>query len=303
MSALIVHEPGLLTTVQDLGRRGHASVGVSTAGAADTLALRIANRLVANPDTDAGLEITLSRAEFSTTADTRIAIAGPSPAATIDGRAALPLRSITLRAGERLVIDPPRAGVRTYVAFAGGIRTTPVLASRATHATTSLGAHHHRPLKPGDELPFACITAHEPTVDRARFVELLRTSYTPRLRTLDGNALACTVDPRSDRTGVRLMPDTPLPPSEPIDPEPMHPGGIQHTPDGALVALGPDAATTGGYPVIATVALVDMPALAQLRPHTRCTLSPITIDEAVALLRTRERLLDEAIPPTPPGDA
>jgi len=46
MSLIEVRAPGLLTTVQDLGREGFGPMGVSPSGAADPLALRIANRLV-----------------------------------------------------------------------------------------------------------------------------------------------------------------------------------------------------------------------------------------------------------------
>ncbi|MEM1422674.1 MAG: biotin-dependent carboxyltransferase family protein [Planctomycetota bacterium] len=304
MSVLTVLDPGLLCTVQDTGRHGHASLGVAHAGAADTVALRIANRLVANRDDDAALEITLSAASFTASVDTRIAFAGAATRASIDTRDAYPLLATALRAGETLTIHAPPDGARTYLAIAGGVRTAPVMGSRSTHASTGFGSPHDGPLHAGDTLPITRRDRH-PTVhaDRIALIELLRARRSTTIRTIGGPRTACTVDPRSDRTGVRLLPDQPLPSSAPTDPEPVHPGAIQHTPDGALVALGPDAATTGGYPIVASIALVDLPVLAQLRPRDRCTLTPITIDEACALLRARERLLDNAIPSAPTPDA
>ena len=296
MSVIVVHDPGLLATVQDLGRPGHAALGVSRSGAADTLALRTANRLLANEDDDAGIELTMTGGSFETAVDTRVALAGAPCDATIGGRPLYPLRATRVRAGQRITVGPARRGVRTYLCIAGGLRTDPVLGSRSTHASSGFGAPDRRPLRAGDELPIgdAERTAHD--TDRDALVELVRSAYTHRLRTLGGRRIHCTVAPRSDRTGTRLIPDSALPACDPIQPEATHHGAIQQTPDGALVALGPDGAPTGGYPLLGTVALADLPALAQLRPNDSCELTPVALGEALRLLREREALLDAAIP-------
>ncbi|GAB4551007.1 MAG: biotin-dependent carboxyltransferase family protein [Phycisphaerales bacterium] len=297
MNHLIVERVGLLASVQDLGRPGHGSIGVSRSGAADTLALRIANRLLGNDDRDAGIEVTLLGGVFTATCDTHIALAGAPCGATIDGREVFPLRPLTLRAGERLELAPTTSGVHTYIAVAGGVRTQPVLGSRSTHTTTGFGSDAGRALRAGDRLPITHTTARAPDVDRDALMRLARPALAARVRTVGGHALRCAVDRRADRMGTRLLPERPLAPASPIVPEAMFHGVVQHTPDGALIALGPDAAPTGGYPVFATVIDADLPALAQLRPGARVELIPVSIEQAWRLAREQAALLDTALPP------
>ena len=101
MSLLIVR-PGMLASVQDLGRHGHRQLGICPGGALDTLALTLANRLVGNADKAAGLELTLGGSEIRFEQDTRIALAGESFGATLDGAPVAPYWSVPVRAGQAL---------------------------------------------------------------------------------------------------------------------------------------------------------------------------------------------------------
>ena len=58
MSIEVLH-PGLLTTVQDLGRTGYQRFGVSVSGAVDPRSAAVANILAGNPDGEAVLECTV----------------------------------------------------------------------------------------------------------------------------------------------------------------------------------------------------------------------------------------------------
>lgn len=311
---IAIEDPGLLTTVQDLGRIGHGAIGVATSGAADPLALLLANRLLGNSDNDAALETTLNGCAIRAHADTRIAIAGAACNATIRGssgeRLAPVLRALPLRAGDTLTISPAQRGVRTYIALAGGVQTPMVLGSRSTHATSGFGSPHDRPLRTGDELPLCVGRTRAVTGERDALLDIARAALVSRLRVVPGihaeitAPITRTVGRASDRVGVRLEgPAIDLKTPAQIPSEAMHHGAIQRTPDGTLVALGPDGAPTGGYPVVASVALVDLPVLGQLRPGEAVQLVPVIIEGAIRALHEREKLLDRALRVRHDGDA
>ena len=132
MGAVLVVKPGLLTTVQDLGRYGHQESGVPVAGPMDTFSHRLANQLVGNGTDAATLEITLLGPELIVEADTTIAIAGAHFEVACDDRAVALNMSFAVRRGQRIKFGRIVQGARAYLAVAGGLQTDPVLGSRAT---------------------------------------------------------------------------------------------------------------------------------------------------------------------------
>jgi biotin-dependent carboxylase-like uncharacterized protein len=267
-----VLRPGPLATVQDLGRHGHAALGVGTAGAADRAALRLANRLVGNPEGAAGIEITLGgfAARFADFA--RIALAGaPCAGATMHA-------PLYVRAGEELRLGPAEAGLRTYLAVAGGIDVPPVLGSRSTDTLAGLGPAR---LRAGDRLPVGAARGEPPGVDAAPVAPLssdpvLHLLAGPRADWFGEDALAALVHARwevtadADRVGIRL--DGPRlarreeAAGRELESEGMVEGALQVPPEGRPVLFLADHPVTGGYPVIAVVAERDIGAAAQLRP-------------------------------------
>lgn len=298
MNAISVIDAGLRSTVQDLGRHGHAHRGVAPSGAADAIALCLGNRLLGNDDNAAAIETTLTGGAFRFDAECVIVVSGAPCEAHTPGRPIPMLRLVTIHTGDTLTLGPASQGVRTYLCVAGGVRTEPVLGSRSVHATSGFGASGGRTLREGDTVRFEVCEHDEPPVDRAALLVLSREAMSSRLRVVgDLPAMPVTVGRHSDRTGVRLEPDEPIEgTAATMDSEAMHPGAIQATPDGNLVALGPDGAPTGGYRVVASVIGADLPVLAQRRPGERVRLEPVTIDEARALLRRQRDLLDRAVP-------
>jgi biotin-dependent carboxylase-like uncharacterized protein len=277
----VVARAGLLTTVQDLGRHGAAHLGVSPAGAADPASLRLANRLVGNPEAAAGLETTLLGADVRLTAARWVAVtgAGCEVAIRVDGRdhPTDADRPRYLRAGATLSIGPARWGVRSYLAVSGGIAVEPTLGSRSTDTLSRLGPP---PLKDGDVLPLgdpggepaAVDVVPRPSVPAAVDVRLVRG---PRdraltdaaLRTLTGRTYQVT--PESDRVGVRLD----GPPLErsgdaAVPSEGIVLGAVQVPPSGLPLVFLADHPTTGGYPVVAVVHPADLWLVAQSRPGT-----------------------------------
>jgi biotin-dependent carboxylase-like uncharacterized protein len=273
-----VLDPGALTTVQDLGRPGWAHLGVPRSGAADTRSLRLANRLVANPDGAAALETTLVGPRLRLTADAMVAITG----ATVDARAGdrtVPMNApVYLRAGAVLEIGAATAGLRTYVAVRGGLACERTLGSASTDLLTGLGP---RPLRAGDELAVDRAPDTFPAVDVApaappEDAPCLGIVFGPRAdwftdearRRLTGGGYE--VSDTSNRVGIRLLgPELPRDGEDELPSEGMIAGALQVPPSGTPILLLADHPTTGGYPVIAVVRRRDLPAAGQLRPGQR----------------------------------
>jgi len=294
---LEILEPGLLTTVQDLGRRGREHLGVPRAGAADSLAIAGANLLAGNDRAAAALECTLVGPTFRALQALGIGLAGADLGAVVTpgGRRLEPWRRHRLDPGEVVDLEAPgdeSTGCRAYVAIEGGIDVPVVLGSRSTSLVGAFGGLEGRQLRSGDVLRIradAEPSATSDDADGARATELHDRWVALRSRgsvgVLPGPAVrddpdaaaalaalvrrAWTVSGHSDRRGLRLeTADEPLISGTGAD-RPSHgvlPGAIQLTPSGQPLVLMPDAGTTGGYPVIGVVRTADLPALGQLVP-------------------------------------
>ncbi len=274
---IVVVAPGPLTTVQDLGRPGLASLGVPLAGAVDRAALRAANRLVGNASRAAGLETTLAGPTLLFETDAVVAVAGGRCDVVVGDRVVGAGCAVTVRRGEQVRLGPVTLGLRSYLAVRGGIDVPPVLGSRSTCTLSGLGP---APLAAGDRLPIGSAVAG--AVGAAE--ELPAIAAEPVLRVVPGprddafvegalDTLASSsyiVSSRSDRTGVRLegavlqrVSDGELPS------EGVVPGAVQVPPDGQPILFLGNCPTTGGYPVIGVVLPADLAHAAQARPGTR----------------------------------
>ena len=309
---LHVIRPGPLATIQDLGRHGWAAYGYATSGALDIPALALANRLVGNPEGAAAIEITGGTAAFEARDDLLIALAGADAGATLDGEP-LPLcRARWMRQGALLRLDRPRHGLRTYIAVAGGIATSPVLGSRATDLVAGLGGLDGRPLRQGDILPIGPPPTPAqgwllppPNPDSHMEAVILRVVLGPRHDWFDPATLALfaaatfAVSPRSDRTGLRLVGAAILPAHQgSLASEGVTPGAIQIPPDGQPILLLADCRGVGGYPVIAAVISADLPLAGQLPAGARIRFHPLDIAAARAAARA-SRAAFEALPLRP----
>ncbi len=157
---LEVLRPGPLATVQDLGRHGLGSLGVPPSGAADTASLTLANLLVGNPPGAAGLELTMGRAAFRCAGAARLAVTGAPAPVRLAATAGEPPAEIAFGMafeaadGAVVTIGAPPAGLRSYLAVAGGIDVPPVLGSRSCDLHSGLGGG---PLQPGEILPVGSV--------------------------------------------------------------------------------------------------------------------------------------------------
>ena len=316
--SLRILRPGLLTTVQDLGRFGYQQNGIIVSGAMDALALRVANRLVGNDDTAAGLEITLLGPRIRFEAAHLIALTGAHLSPTLNGQPVTGNRAVWVATGTELAFGPAVAGCRAYLAVAGGVAVPLVLGSRSTYLRAGFGGHEGRALRSGDALPVGALT-----VVGNRLVQQLarpeaawaaasftpgpalcpRPQYRPVLRAVRGPEYGqfaaasqrafwqepCTVTPAADRMGYRLH-GPPLVRREETEllSSAVTFGTVQVPAGGQPIVLMADHQTTGGYPRIAQVISVDWPALAQAAPGQQLRFREVSVAEAQALYAARE---------------
>ncbi len=305
MASVLVLKPGMLTTIQDLGRWGFQDSGVPVAGPMDAYSHRLANRLVGNPDTAATLEITLIGPELQFDGEVTCALAGADLPARLDG-AVVPMgRAWTARSGARLSLGVRRRGARAYLAVRGGFDVPPVFGSRATHLLSAMGGVGGRAIASGDRLPVGTSAGTprrgEPLARpeggaRVRVVWGPQNEYfTAAAReTLVGSRFVVT--PQSNRQGYRLEgpslahagPADILSDATPI-------GSLQVPASGQPILLMADRQTTGGYPKIATVITADLPLVGQLAPGDWIEFTACSLDEARRALVERERALGAAV--------
>lgn len=299
---LEVIEPGLQTTVQDRGRPGHARFGVSAAGAADPLAYALANRLAGNEAGEAALEMTLLGPTLRFHYEGVVALAGADMRAELDGQSFPCWESRRVVSGAVLKCGAAAAGARTYLAVEGGFDLPPFLGSRSTHLPSHLGGLEGRALRRGDRLSLGAASAPARSELRLGRGGLERVALRPGLRVTAGAQASrfdaearrlfgtseFTVSSTSDRMGIRFDGADIAPPGEGRMPsEGMPLGAIQVPPGGAPILLFVDHQTTGGYPVIASVAAADAWRAGQLRPGARVRFE--TIDAATAREAYREQ--------------
>jgi antagonist of KipI len=312
VSVLAVQDGGPLTTIQDAGRFGHLRVGIPTSGPMDRAAFLLANRLVGNPDDAAALECTLMGPRLELTDARLVAVTGADMTPTVNG-AAIPMwEAVPLRAGDVLKLGPARAGVRAYVAVAGGLDTPRVLGSRSTYVRGRLGGLGGRAIRKGDRLPLgtasvSCAGARPRRLRAGRAPGYgteaeVAVTLGPQEDRFTPAGIAAFLEgpyelsPQSDRMGARLKgPFIEHTRGHDIVSDGVPMGGVQVVGDGQPIVLLADRQSAGGYTKIATVCSFDLPRIAQLKPGGRLTFRRVTVAEAHAMLRDSIRALDTAI--------
>ena len=301
MARLTVIRPGMLTTVQDLGRWGYQDRGVPVAGPMDERSHRFANTLVGNDERAAALEITLMGPELSADVDVVCAAAGAVFRLTVDGRAVAMHAPFTLRAGETLKFGERVTGARASLAVQGGLDLPLVFGSRATSLVSRMGPFGGRALAAGDQVPVGHASEGSPPTARPVIPRIpsggarVRVMLGPHESMFTAEAIETfrqsrfVVTPQSNRMGYRLE-GPPIRHAGPADilsdATPM--GSLQVPASGLPILLMADRQTTGGYPKIATVITADLPLAGQLAPGDWIEFLPCTRDDAItALRRTR----------------
>ena len=313
-----VINPGLATTIQDLGRPGYYHLGIPIGGAMDRYSLRAANLLVGNDEGVAALETVFTGPELEFQADTTVAVTGAELPPILDGEPQQTWTPIEVRAGQSLKFDYLRSGARSYIAFQGGIATSPALGSRSTYAIGALGGVDGRAIAADDELPLGEQTGN-PSLGTTIPDELRRLPAIPaKLRVVIGLywhriteesgeeffSHPWKVASEADRMGYRFQGGKPLqfidrvPPfgagSDPSNiTDACYPYGSIQVPGGTEpIVLHRDAVSGGGYFMLGTVISADMDYIGQLQPHMEINFERTDIEGALEARSERSNMLD-----------
>jgi antagonist of KipI len=311
--SLKIVKPGVLSTIQDTGRRGYQKFGIIESGAMDHFALKAANILVGNVPNEAVIESTILGPTIYFDAPTLISICGGDFTATINGHVVPQWRPVFLEEGSILKMGSAKTGIRAYIAVSGGFDLPKEMDSRSTYLRAGIGGFHGRALQAGDVLnprqeiassivnKFQVMADNEkPFMTSSKFISIwARPNYSsnPYIRVIKGAQFdlfteeskvaffnnSFKVLPDSDRMGYRLEgKPLELTAAKEMVSEAVSFGTIQVPSNGQPIVLMADHQTTGGYPKIAHVISVDLPLMAQLNFGSEVRFKEVSLQEAHA---------------------
>jgi biotin-dependent carboxylase-like uncharacterized protein len=304
---IVIRDSGPLTTVQDLGRFGQLRYGIPPSGAIDRFAFVVANRLVGNADGAAALECTMMGPRFEVETACAIAVTGADMPISVNGESVERWAALRLKAGDSVKIGTARSGVRSYIAFSGGIDVPVALGSCSTYLRGGLGGYEGRALRRDDRLQvFAACPVPLPSIARPLIPSYagepsIRVVLGPQADRFRAEGIAALLEqpykmlPQSDRMGARLE-GHPIAHTRGSDivSDGIALGSIQVPGDGQPIILLVDRQSTGGYTKIATVCSFDIGRVGQLRPGQTLRFRAVDLMEAhrlalefkIALART-----------------
>lgn len=313
MHVITITDPGILSTLQDLGRWGYQHKGYSVGGAMDHFALKVANMLVGNDFGEACLEMTFKGIEAIFRCKAMIAITGADMRPSLNGEPLEMWSSYVVDSGDILKFQAAQSGMRTYMSIKGGFDFKPFLGSKSTSVQEKLGSDMGQALHKGSVLPIVTyVRTYDNTPKRLRrsiIPDYYQKNY-KRIRVIGGPfedyfthesiqtfyKTEYTVGHGVNRVGCRLE-------GQPLKTKGeagrlisvgMTTGSIQVPGRGLPIILCAERRTHGGYPVIATVASVDMPKVAQCRPGDIIKFVRITLEEAHSLLKEQENMFKDS---------
>lgn len=304
--------PGLMTSVQDLGRLGAQALGMPVAGATDAMALRIANAVVGNPENTAALEIGYLGPTVTADIDgVRVVLGGKAkltlqPVDGSEARSVKPWRSLRLKRGDKLTIGAVDEGGVAYLAVAGGFAIQPFMGSMSTYMRSGLGGFEGRALKAGDRLPLNTAAAEGDERELAEEIDYgsgpIRVVLGPQDDRFTAQGIETflsatyTVTKEADRMGIRLEGETvEHTRGADIASEGVVTGSIQVPGNGKPIILMADRQTTGGYTKIATVISADLARVGRMKPGDTLSFARVEVAEAEAARRAQEKMVRKLI--------
>ena len=314
-AALSVIEPGLLTSVQDLGREGYQDIGVPPSGAMDSFALRAGNLILKNSIGEAGLEMTAKGGTFEVLKDLVVAFTGGDMEAEVNDRPLRRWEAVEIKAGSVLSFGYVKKGCRGYLCIAGGIDVPSVLGSKSTYMMGRLGGYRGRALRKGDKLSVGDLRASpEDIIGRLLNPDIIPPDTLEKeIRIVLGpqddyvaddgineffDAL-WKVSPKANRMGYRFeggpavkwakkaTTDIGGPNPDNIIDDGIPLGGIQLPGGVEPIVLLVDGPSAGGFVKIGCVIRADIDRLGQGKTGDPIKFKPVTPDEAAAIYGER----------------
>ena len=291
--------PGLQTTIQDLGRNGYSHYGVSSSGAADDLSFRLGNLIVGNKENLAAIEMTLLGGDYKFDIDANISLTGSKFDAKIDGESLHFYKNIPIQSGQLLSIGQSLQGSRCYLAVRGGIDINDVLSAKTTHLTSKIGGVDGRSLKKDDVLiigeeqkllnPIIINEMLDINMSKLLIIKGLQSNYISKSTWKIFLNQEYIVSNLSNRMGIRLEGNSlKLDNENEIITEGVPLGAIQLPSNGYPIISFVEHQTTGGYPKIANVISSELHKVGQLKPGDKFQFELVSLEEAEALRHERE---------------
>jgi urea carboxylase len=318
-----VLDAGTYSSIQDYpGRIGYWDVGVPPSGPMDHLAFRLANRLVGNPESAAGLEFTVTGPTLRFNIDTVICLTGAAMQATLNGSPVEFWTAIAIKAGSKLKLKAIQGnGQRTYLAVQHGFNVPDYLGSKSTFTLGKFGGHAGRTLRPGDVLKLNRSTNSDellpvlppeliPTYTSNWEIGVLYGPHgAPDFFTDEDIAIFFATDWKvhynSTRTGIRLIGPKPKWARQDGGEAGLHPsnihdnayaiGTIDFTGDMPVI-LGLDGPSLGGFVCPATIAHAELWKIGQLKPGDTVRFYPLTFATALQREIDQDRLIENLQP-------
>ena len=304
-----VKRPGILSTVQDLGRLGYRRFGINANGVMDRTAARLINILLGNEENAAVIEMHFPAAEIEFENACLFAVGGADLGMKLVGVDAENWRIHRAAKGSILSFQRKLHGERAYLAVRGGFSVNKWLDSSSTNLTAIIGGTKGRKLESGDRMKFYSDQNQDNSFTRQQVSPSLIPRYSrfPTIRVIKGGEFELLSDKsqqqfeishfqisnRSNRMGFRLSGESLKlkAPTELIS-SAVNFGTIQLLPDGQLIILMADHQTTGGYPRIANVIEHDLPLLAQIGANDKIAFELIDIRTAEEIAESFQRDLN-----------
>ncbi len=311
MSAKVrILNPGIMTTVQDKGRFGYQSQGITAAGAMDLQALRIANKLVGNEAYQGAFEFSYFAPEFVVDdGPVRLALVGDmkakiTPASGEESYEVEGRQSFTMQVGDSFKPGPINSRVYGYLAVQGGIEVPEFLGSQSTYARSKLGGFEGRALAQDDVVSVASIANTEsqdlavPSLPEWNQSDPIRIVLGPQDDYFSDDQQALflsqtySVSRQVDRMGMRLEGEALKHiTGADIASDGIAIGSVQVPANGLPIILLADHQTAGGYSKIATVITSDLPRLAHMKAGNSFSFRSISVDDAEEILMVEEKAL------------
>jgi len=299
MNAIRIIKPGLLTTIQDLGRFGYQRFGMPVCGAMDSYSLKLANWLVLNELNEACLEISFLGPEIEFLTDTIIGITGAEMGPKINGEYIPMNETKCVKTGDILSFAGLKKGARSYLSVSGGFTIPYVMGSKSTYLRGKIGGYKGRKLEEGDIINIS--GNDKKSINRIIPPHLLRNLSSkntvriipgPEIKSFEKESViefinsSYTISIESDRMGYRLEgAELKHLKGADINSAGLSYGTIQVPGNGKPIIMLSDRQTVGGYTRLANIISVDIPLLGQMKPGDILNFKEISLDDAQDLFQ------------------